>query len=60
LIQGDADEVVSPQAVFDWVTGLARKPELAVLKGAGHFFHGRLNELRQTVVAYFSGGPGNS
>lgn len=56
LIQGDADEVVSPQAVFDWVATLAVKPKLAVLKGAGHFFHGRLNEVRQAVVEAFSGG----
>ncbi|MDE2139539.1 MAG: alpha/beta hydrolase [Gammaproteobacteria bacterium] len=56
LIQGDADEVVSPQAVFDWVAALAVKPKLAVLKGAGHFFHGRLNEVRQAVVQAFSGG----
>jgi alpha/beta superfamily hydrolase len=56
LIQGDADEVVSPQAVLNWVAGLAIKPKLAVLQGAGHFFHGRLNELRQVVVEAFSGG----
>ena len=56
LIQGDADNVVSPQATFDWVAGLAVKPQLVVLKGAGHFFHGRLNEVRQAVVEAFSGG----
>ncbi|HEX6549868.1 MAG TPA: alpha/beta hydrolase [Gammaproteobacteria bacterium] len=56
LVQGDADEVVAPQAVLDWVAGLAKPPQLAVLKGAGHFFHGRLNELRQTVVDAFTGG----
>lgn len=55
LIQGDTDEVVSPQAVFDWVAGLATPPEVAVLKGAGHFFHGRLNDLRETVVTAFAG-----
>jgi uncharacterized protein len=55
LVQGDADEVVSPRAVFDWVDGLAVPPKVAVLKGAGHFFHGRLNELRQTVVDTFTG-----
>ncbi|MGH8373400.1 MAG: alpha/beta hydrolase [Gammaproteobacteria bacterium] len=55
LVQGDADEVVLPQAVFDWVDGLATPPKVAVLKGAGHFFHGRLNELRQTVVDTFTG-----
>ena len=56
LIQGDADEVVSPQAVFDWIAGLAVKPKLTVLNGAGHFFHGRLNEVRQAVVQAYSGG----
>lgn len=56
LVQGDADEVVSPQAVFNWAAGLASPPRLAVLEGAGHFFHGRLNELRQTVVNAFTGG----
>jgi alpha/beta superfamily hydrolase len=56
LVQGDADEVVSPQAVFDWVNRLPSPPRLAVLEGAGHFFHGRLNELRQTVANAFTGG----
>ncbi len=60
LIQGDADEVISPQAVFDWARNLPQPPSLAVLKGAGHFFHGRLNELRQTVVEYFSSDMGVS
>jgi len=60
LIQGDADEVISPQAVFDWARNLPHPPSLAVLKGAGHFFHGRLNELRQTVIEYFSSGMGVS
>jgi len=60
LIQGDADEVVSSQAVLEWTNKLPHPPSLAVLKGAGHFFHGRLNELRQTVVGYFSGGIGLS
>jgi uncharacterized protein len=54
LIQGDADEVVSPQAVIDWAKKLPHPPSLAVLKGAGHFFHGRLNDLRQTIVRHFT------
>lgn len=53
LVQGDADEVVSPQAVFDWVAQLERPPQLRVLAGVGHFFHGHLNELRDTVVRAF-------
>lgn len=54
LIQGDADEVVSPQAVLDWARKLPRPPSISILKGAGHFFHGRLNDVRQAVVEHFS------
>lgn len=53
LVQGDADEVVNPQAVLDWAAGLAVPPQIAVLKGAGHFFHGRLNELRGAITGAF-------
>ncbi|MGH8279500.1 MAG: alpha/beta hydrolase [Gammaproteobacteria bacterium] len=54
MIQGDADDVVSPRATLEWVGGLEHRPELAVLKGAGHFYHGRLNEVRQAVVHWAS------
>jgi alpha/beta superfamily hydrolase len=50
IIQGDADEVVEPAAVIDWVNGLRPKPRLVVLPGVGHFFHGRLADLRQVVI----------
>ena len=54
LVQGDADEVVSAPAVLAWAASLKRPPHMAVLKGAGHFFHGRLNEVRDAVVAEFA------
>jgi uncharacterized protein len=50
VVQGDADDVVDPAAVIDWVNGLDPKPRLVVLPGVGHFFHGRLRELRDAVV----------
>jgi len=50
VVQGDADEVVDPAAVINWVNGLDPKPRLVVLPGVGHFFHGRLRELRDAVV----------
>ena len=53
LVQGDADDVVPPGEVLGWAQGLARPPQLAVFPGAGHFFHGRLNELREAVVRAF-------
>jgi alpha/beta superfamily hydrolase len=49
VVQGDADDVVDPAAVVDWVNGLDPKPRLVVLPGVGHFFHGRLHDLRDAV-----------
>lgn len=47
VVMGDADEVVPPAAVFDWA-GRLHLP-LVRLEGCGHFFHGRLPELKQIV-----------
>lgn len=52
LAQGDADDVVPPDAVLDWAARQAHKPRLHVLAGAGHFFHGRLHELKPLVVDF--------
>ena len=52
IVQGDADEVVPPEAVRSWAQRLSPAPELKMLPGAGHFFHGRLNELRDVVLAF--------
>lgn len=49
IVQGDHDELVDAQAVQSWVNNLAKAPQLALLTGAEHFFHGRLNDLRDTV-----------
>lgn len=50
IIQGDADEVVDPQAVIAWASALTPAPSLRVLPGVGHFFHGRLHDLRDAVI----------
>jgi alpha/beta superfamily hydrolase len=50
VIQGDEDEVVDPQHVRAWIQALATPPELVLLSGVGHFFHGRLSELKNVVV----------
>jgi hypothetical protein len=52
IVQGDADDVVPPDVVLAWTRTLMPAPEVAVLAGAGHFFHGRINDLRETVVAF--------
>jgi alpha/beta superfamily hydrolase len=52
LVQGDADDVVSPDAVLGWAAQQPRKPRLHVLQGAGHFFHGKLHELKPLVLDF--------
>jgi hypothetical protein len=49
IIQGDSDDVVDPAAVLGWVKALNPEPRLILLPGVGHFFHGRLLELRDAV-----------
>jgi alpha/beta superfamily hydrolase len=50
IIQGDADDVVDPKAVITWASALSPAPRLVVLPGVGHFFHGRLRDLRDAVI----------
>jgi uncharacterized protein len=52
IVQGDADDVVPAEVVIGWARRLQPAPELSVLPGAGHYFHGRINELRDTVVGF--------
>jgi uncharacterized protein len=49
IVQGDADDVVDPKDVAAWAAALTPPPHLVMLPGVGHFFHGRLNDLRDAV-----------
>ncbi|MHB1094355.1 alpha/beta hydrolase [Thiobacillus sp.] len=48
VIFGDADEVIPPEAIRLW----AGQQQLVVktIPGAGHFFHGKLKELKQAFL----------
>jgi alpha/beta superfamily hydrolase len=46
VIQGEEDEVVSPQAVFDWAATVKPSVQLIRMPETGHFFHRRLMDLR--------------
>ena len=52
LVQGDRDELVNVDAIRRWVQEVRPAPELQVLAGVDHFFHGRLNDLRDVVVRW--------
>jgi uncharacterized protein len=53
LVHGDMDEVVELHELLQW----ARPQHLPVivLAGAGHFFHGRLTQLKQIVLHELNG-----
>lgn len=50
IIQGEADEVVSPQAVYTF--SASKQPAIRVIHFAqtGHFFHGKLIELKDQLL----------
>ena len=52
IVQGDADDLIAPAAVLEWARRQSTAPELRLLSGAGHFFHGRLHELRAVVLDF--------
>jgi hypothetical protein len=53
IIHGEQDEVVPLVDAYEW----ARPQHLpvVVLPGAGHFFHGRLTQLRSLIKRNFTG-----
>ena len=54
VIHADDDEVVEPKAVFEWLTTEVKcQYTLTKMTGCGHFFHGKLPELRQAIEYYF-------
>lgn len=52
IVQGDADDVIAPGAVREWASRQSPAPAIRLLPGAGHFFHGRLHELRSVVLEF--------
>lgn len=50
LVQGEEDDVVLPNQVYDWVDSLeTQKPELIKVPETGHFFHRKLTVLKQVL-----------
>ena len=49
VVQGDADEIVDPNAVYAWIDGLARQPQLVRMPDTSHFFHRKLVDLRGAI-----------
>jgi len=52
IVQGSADELVDAADVQSWARSLSPTPDIAVLSGASHFFHGRLADLGAAVASF--------
>ena len=50
VIQPEDDEVIDPELVYQWSAALTQPHELLKVAECGHFFHGRLPELKQLVA----------
>jgi hypothetical protein len=54
VVQGDQDELVDIEGTIAWINELEPGPELEVIEGAEHFFHGKLVLLRNAVEGFIS------
>jgi alpha/beta superfamily hydrolase len=54
LVHGAADDVVPAAPVIEWAKALSAPPELVVIDGVGHFFHGQLRALENAVKDCFA------
>ena len=49
VVQGNDDEIVDAQAVYQWVEALAEPPQLVRMPDTSHFFHRKLIDLRGAI-----------
>lgn len=49
VAQGDADEVVPPDEVYQWLKTQPTPAQVLEFSGTGHFFHGKLTELKNRI-----------
>ena len=54
LLHGSDDEVVSYADTEQRAQAMAQSPEWVRIDGAGHFFHGQLNLLREPMQAWLA------
>ena len=50
VIQGGLDEVIDASAVKQWVDERPNQPHLIWMDEASHFFHGKLNEVKESLL----------
>jgi uncharacterized protein len=53
LVHGSNDDVVPAAPVLEWCNALAVPPQIQLVDGVGHYFHGRLGVIETAVAAFF-------
>jgi len=53
VVQGENDEIVPPEQVYSWVEKSISQPMLIRMPETSHFFHGKLNDLRDILLEHF-------
>lgn len=53
VIQGAEDEIVPSREVENWVASQPNPPSFHLLQETSHFFHGRLNDLKDLVQQHW-------
>lgn len=54
VVQGENDEVIDSTIVFTWLNSFKLVPQIIRFPDTGHFFHGKLVELKQTLKQLLS------
>lgn len=54
IVQGEADEIVDYRAVQDFAAQFDPPPQFVLLPQVSHFFHGRLMDLRDSVMQFLA------
>ncbi|PBQ17158.1 alpha/beta hydrolase [Pseudomonas congelans] len=54
IIQPENDEVIDPETVYAWSAALQRPHELLKVAECGHFFHGKLTDLKDLLLPRLS------
>jgi alpha/beta superfamily hydrolase len=54
VIQGGKDEIIAPEKVSAWVHRQGHPASYQWLGDADHFFHGRLNSIREVIKQHWS------
>ena len=51
VVQGEDDEVVPAEQVFRWAGETVLAPDLIRFPDSGHFFHGKLVDLKEVAAS---------